>query len=104
MDDITLHHAYWLSSNSTYLDIGLQIKRHTEIHYEVWLYNVPWNERDKAVIGLVDHALGFFIRNTNKTALLCYQCTITRLKSTVVSIGLLKTVGIIRDGITVSSF
>ena len=104
MDDITLHHVYWLSSNSTYLDVGLQIECHTEIHYEFWLYNVPRNERDKAVVGLVDHALGFFICNTNKTALLCNQRTITTLKPTVVSIGLLKTVGTIRDGVTVSSF
>ena len=96
--------AYWLSSNSTYLNVSLQIKCHTKVHGEFWSYNVPRNETEKAVIGLVNHAFGLFVCYTDETALFCCQCTITRLKSTVISTGFLETEGIIRDRVTVSGF
>ena len=96
-----LHHACKLPSNSTYLNIGLQIKCQVEVHDEFWSNNVCWSDADKAVIGLANHTLRLLVCYADETAVLCCQCATTVQEFAMVGTNFLESEEFIGDGVIV---
>ena len=94
-------HVQRLPNNSTYLNIGLQIKCQVEVHDEFWLNDASWSDTDEAIVGLVDHILRLFVCYAHETAVFCCQCATTGWELAIVGTDFLESKELIGDGVIV---